>query len=670
MTILGLGGVGKSRLTKAAGKRLRAQFAQGVYWVELAPVLSADLIPLAIANAMQISLQGTRTPLEQLQYLLAQQQILLVLDNFEHLLPENEVCQALLEANPKLKILVTSRLPLNVYCEWLYPLGGLAASAQEPDSAFELFLQTAHRLNANFLPSLEEQQAIKAICHLVEGLPLGIEIAASWVRCLSCQEILHELQRYFQHWGAKQTNAISAPALNQVLQQSWQMLSKREKQIMHMLSLFRGTFKREAAAGLLGVNLGEVRSLIDKSMISRNVEGYFTLHEVMRQYAHAQSSKQPLHLKTTRHFVEYHLDLAERADTGILGQQQINTIAQLESERDNFRDCLNLCSVEQTPLLTGLGLKLVSALGMFWFWIGHWQEGYRWSRRFLAFQLGSSSSLDQAKVLLVAGGIATLSDQYVVADRYLTEGIEVVKRLGESVHVARGLIPLAVLRRLQGRHQDALTYGQQSLQLGDQGGYQFNLVNIGHALLGLGRYDQAIFALEESIALNQQLGVTLSLPYALVNLERVYWQQQQVQQARTHLQQSLDITEKLGMLLYRAQAHCILAWIDLYEGQADLALKCFEQSLKNYLRLGDKTGQVEVMRGMAIATAQLGDLTSAWRFIVLAEDLMGRLKVPLYSDHQTLLNEAKRRIQQGLSKSELELLKNLVLSLGIDSISV
>ncbi|WP_020560561.1 tetratricopeptide repeat protein [Thiofilum flexile] len=673
LTLLGLGGVGKSRLAKAVAKCLIGQFEHGVWWVELAPVQHPDLIPLAIANAMGISLQGKRSPLAQLQYTLGKQQCLLVLDNMEHLLPENGVCQALLETNPNLKILVTSRLLLHIYGEWLYPLAGLKAFDYEEDAGYELFLHTAKRLSPQRTFSLDEQQAIQAICNLVDGLPLGIEIAASWVRCLSCHEILQELQRYFQTVGVQTTEAISAPALDTVLQQSWQMLSTHEQHIMQGLSLFRGRFSREAAANVTGANLNDVRNLMDKSMLSRALDGQFALHEVMRQYSSARRfQRQPL--LSMKRFVDYHLELATSVDTGILGQQQLSGIARLESEHDNFRECFHLCSTYHNTDLVQQGLKLAGALGMFWFLANHWQEGYRCSEQFLALNQTMSSHLDQARVAIVAGGIAALSDQHEIAERYLIHGTEVVKRQGESVSLARGLVALGVLRRLQGRYQDALACGEQGKQLftelGDQGGYQLNLVNIGHSLLGLGQYDRAVEALEQGIALHQQLGVTLSLPYALVNLGRVHWQQQQTKLARAYLQQSLEVTEKLGMLLYRAQAHCMLGWIELHDHNPALALQCFKQSLNDYLRLGDQAGQVEVMRGIGVAKVELGELRQAWQFIVLAEHLIERLNIPLLSNHQTQLNEAKQRIQLGLNQKELELHRNLALIQGLDGLII
>lgn len=674
LSLIGFGGVGKSRLAQALAKRVSAKFAHGVVWVELAPVQQTAFIPLAIANAAGLSLQGKQPLISQLQYAWGKRQVLLVLDNIEHLLPESGFCQQLLETNPQLKILVTSRLPLHHQAEWLYPVNGLNSSTHDTEAAIDLFLQTVQRLVPAFAPDSVEQHAIQTICHLVDGLPLGIEIAASWVRCLSCVEILHELQRYLDNLGrTKPADTISAPALGQVLSQSWQLLTEREQHILQVLSLFRGRFKREAAFSIAGADINDLRALIDKSMLGRNANSQFNLHEVMRQYARAQAVNTHLYPSLAKQFITYHLDLAMSIDPTILGQQQLSAIAQLEAEHDNFRECLALCSQQQAnPVFVHLGLKLSAALGMFWFLANHWQEGFRWSEQFLKLPHAASAQLDQAKVLLVAGGLAALKDHHMKAERYLSQGISVVKQEGEAVDLARGLVALGVFRRLQGRYQEAVVCGQQSMHLfnsvGDQGGYQISLVNVGHALIGLQVYDQAIEVLEECISLNQHLGITLSLPYALMNLGRIYWQQQQVQPARSYLQQCLAVTDKLGILLYRAQANCLLAWIAVSDQQADLALNHFKQSLEDYLRLGDQIGQVEVLCGAAIAKVALGNLYEAWHCIVLADHLIERLKVPGLTEQLSLLQEAKRQVQQGLTERELAVQYQLALVNGMEGL--
>ena len=675
ITLVGLGGVGKSRLAKTLAKHASVYFTHGVHFIELASVQCPEFIPQTLATALGFSLQGAYTPLEQLQRALVTQCKLLILDNVEHLITDLTVCSTLLEACPYLKILTTSRLPLKCYGEWLYHLQGFTLPPPgeiTSCAAVDLFIQIARRLNYDFVANATEQQHILAICRLVEGLPLGIEIAASWTKHLSCAEILVELRQHLQAASEQDRGDISA--LTQVLKQSWQMLTAREQIILQTLALFRGKFTRQAASKLVEIELADFSSLMDKSILARDKAGYYSLHEVMRQHASELRLANQQHIPMAQRFVEYHLEIAETVDAIIFGGQQLTGMARLESEHDNFRTCLILCNptLNHPAVRAELGLKLVGSLGMFWFLANHWQEGYSWAEHFLQLYQHEPPSSAQVGALLAAGGIAALLDKQTIAEQYLHLGTERASQLGDNRHSARGLLALSVLRRLQGRYAESIQYGQQSMQLftaiNDEGGYQFNLVNTGHALLRLERYDEAIQALEECINLNQKIGLTISMPYALVNLGRLYGKLQQLHTARTYLQQSIQIAEQLGILLYRAQALCKLGWIELSDGNIHLAMQHLCSSMTDYMRLGDREGQIEVMQGIGVIKALQGNLLQAWQCLAATDNLAQHLNLSPSADTQTLLTDVKQCIQQNLTPSELALHRHLGLTNGLDSL--
>lgn len=280
LVILGLGGVGKSRLAKVVGKQHAEQFRDGVFFVELTALQQAELIPETIAHAIHAPLQGVRSPIKQLISVLQRREVLLILDNIEHLLPEVQFCLTLLESCPELKIMFTSREPVQLYGEWTYHLQGLPvpAEADDPSSwgsesaAYGLFVQSAKRVNHHFKPSAQDKQHILGICRLVDGMPLGIEIAASLAQHLTCEEILLELRESLLPRRLHDERG-SRSSLAGVLQQSWDMLTTREQQVMQHLSLFRGEFNREAASAIAGVTMADYGGLISKSMLSRNPGG-------------------------------------------------------------------------------------------------------------------------------------------------------------------------------------------------------------------------------------------------------------------------------------------------------------------------------------------------------------------------------------------------------------
>lgn len=679
ITLLGFGGVGKSRLAKALISANSLRFSQGAYFVELAMVQSVQLIPSAIAAKIGISLQGQRSHLEQLQRSLASQQLLIILDNFEHLLPDNEnLCESLLRACPQLKILVTSRKPLQLYGEWLYRLKGLVVTPLVQDAhtcpSFALFVQAARRVNYSFVPNPEEQVLILQICRLIHGIPLGIEIAATWLKHLSCAEVLVELKQQLTN-----SNTLADPdskgGLGQVITQTWQMLNPREQRLMQILSLFRGGFTREAASAITGASLSDYSSLIDKSMLSRELTGRYSLHEVMREYAGHLRVAEDSDWRMAQRFVEYYLELAITADAGILGGNQLTLIQQLTEENDHFRECLNLCITAKqltATSLPSLGLKLAGHLGMFWFLSNHWQEGFGWLERFLNLNRHASPSLAQGMALLAAGGISAVLDKHGLADEYISTAQVIAVRFGGDIALARSLFVLSILRRLQGRYLESVAAGQQSMRLfmdaGDEGGYQINLVNVGHALLRLRQKDQAVKFFEECISLNQKIGLTLSMPYALINLGRVHAQLQQVPAARAYLQQSIQLTEQLGFLLYRAQASCSLGWLELNEGHIESALAFLQKSMTDYLQLGDQEGQIAVMLGIGTAKAFQGQTKSAWQCIVVAENLAKYLNLQDFTEYPALLGAAKQLIQQGLGERELATQRNLALAQKLEDL--
>ena len=682
LALVGMGGMGKSRLAKILGKQLATEFSGGSCFVELASIQQAELIPQTIANALGTSIQGTRKPLEQLVRILQQQELLLILDNIEHLLPDVQFCQLLLESCAGLKILLTSREPPQIYGEWIYPLQGLSISASnEPNedlAAYSLFVQSARRNNPHYHPTSQDKPTILNICQLVSGMPLGIEIAATWAQHLSCPEILEELkQSLLANQSANAQGTVNGSSLCQVLQQSWDRLNQREQKIMQTLALFRGTFTHTAASSVAGIELDDYCGLINKSMISRNATGDYSLHEVMRQYAGERGFANNHYDQLTNSFIDFHLEIAKTADADILGGQQLSKIVQLESNHSNLRECLNLCSPVPDRHKTARpeqGLKMVGLLGTFWFLSNHWKEGQRWAESFLAFDSCATPSLIRANALLAAGGLSVLLDDYAIAERHLNIGTDMAASFGSSVMQARGLTATAVLRRLQGRHQESIKCGQKSMQLfesiDDEGGYQFNLGNLGHSLSDVGRYDEAVSALEECIELNQRIGPTISLPYALVNLGRLYWKRQQADVAKAYLLQAIHIADKLGILLYRAQAVCTLGWIAMTEGNATEAQAHFTASANDYLVLGDREGLVDVMKGMTVAKTALGELPEATQFMVVAEAQIKDWPVPLSSDNNALFLSSKQRLERDLNATEQTLYRNLGLAMSPEALFV
>ena len=244
LTLVGPGGIGKTRLALQSSALLRGQFARGAFVAYLQPLRSSEFFVSAVADALGIALTGQEPPLVQLAHYLSDKEALIILDNFEHLLDAAEQLATLLAAAPRIKYLVTSREALNLREEWLYPLTGLTfptnGEMAQNNDAVQLFNERAQRVYPDFALDKEEEAVIQ-ICRLVEGMPLALELAAAWRKMLNCQEIADEIQGGLDFLTTRLRNVSERHhSIQTVFDQTWQRLQGREQAVFKRLSVFRG----------------------------------------------------------------------------------------------------------------------------------------------------------------------------------------------------------------------------------------------------------------------------------------------------------------------------------------------------------------------------------------------------------------------------------------------
>lgn len=301
LTLVGLCGMGKTRLVLQTAQAQQAVFADGVAFASLAPIQSTRFLPATLAEALRFTLSTEEDAWTQITAFLSSKEMLLVVDNIDHLLSSSrkngfddiqERFAALLQSAPGLKLLVTSRQRLDLIGEWVYEMQGLTlpetAEEQElaQNSAVRLFLDSARRVDNQFTPGVEDLEPILEICHLVDGSPLGIELAASWVRLLTCKEIADEITQSVDFLGTDSSKASEKhSSMRAIFDQSWELLLPAEKQVLARLSTFCGVFSREAAEREAGASLATLSGLANKSLIHRVGTGQFKLHNLVRRYA-------------------------------------------------------------------------------------------------------------------------------------------------------------------------------------------------------------------------------------------------------------------------------------------------------------------------------------------------------------------------------------------------
>ncbi|MCP4541032.1 MAG: AAA family ATPase [Chloroflexi bacterium] len=297
VTVLGPGGMGKTRLALEAAVARQENFVHGAYFVSLAPLRDAENIVPTVAQAVGYLFQGDgRDPKEQLVDYLSQKRALLIMDNFEHLIEGAGLVSEILQTAPGVRVLATAREPLNLQEEIHFRIGGLNFPAKETlkdaaswteYSAMRLFVLSARRVLPGFTPESGDLRHVVRICQLVDGMPLGIVLAAAWAEMLSLQEIADEINHSLD---VLETEARNVPARHRsvraMFDATWNRLADTERQILMQLSVFRGGFTRDAAQRVTGAGLRTLKTLVNKSLLRRDHDtGRYEVHELLRQYA-------------------------------------------------------------------------------------------------------------------------------------------------------------------------------------------------------------------------------------------------------------------------------------------------------------------------------------------------------------------------------------------------
>jgi predicted ATPase/DNA-binding SARP family transcriptional activator len=363
LTLIGQGGIGKTRLSLQTGELSRDDFADGVYFVALAPVTSAESLIGAIAESLRFGCLESDLRAEIFDYL-RHKTVLLILDNFEHLLDHAEFVSDLLDISSCSKIVVTSRERLNLREEWVYemdglpyPLGNISPADGESYGAVALFCQSAKQIQPDFALSDENIAHITRICQLVEGLPLGIELAASWLQMLSPHEIAQEIQRSYDFLSASFRNLPPRHrSMKAMFESSWERLSASEAHTLCRLAIFRGGFDRPSALHVAQAELPVLLALVNKSLIRRTSDGRYDIHELLRQFAEEKLSADTNAYQTTRtHHSHYYAKRIEALDIDLKGAKQAETLNTLERDMGNFRAGWSwACLQQEVPQLNRL----------------------------------------------------------------------------------------------------------------------------------------------------------------------------------------------------------------------------------------------------------------------------------------------------------------------------
>jgi predicted ATPase/DNA-binding SARP family transcriptional activator len=619
-TVVGAGGSGKSRLALAAAWDLRPRFPDGVWWVELAgigagddPAVQRTTVASAVATALGVTLDGRRPPLDELAVVLAERTALLMLDNCEHLPETATLARTLLEASPGLRVFATSREPLGLAGETLLPLEGLQSS-EEGDSdagaspAVRLFLERARRHTPGWGQELEEAEAAGRLCRVLEGLPLGIELAAHWVGHYTPDELAAAVQTDLEFPSARTRDVPERQrSLRAVFAHSWSLLSAAEQQALVRLSIFRGGVDRSAAQAVAGVTPTTLATLVDKSLLRRLAVGRYRLHELLRQFATERLAKVGEVERLGDRHLGHYLALAEQAAPELTGPTQRACLERLERDLDNLRAALAWARERGDG---ERGLRLATALERFWEVRSHLSEGRIWLAAALAAR-AAAPARPRAAALDAAGRLAYYQGDFGEAETLHEEALALWRELGDRAGIADSLNHLGAVAYGQGDAARAVALFEEALvlrrELGDRHGIAAWLGNLGIVAFWQGDFGRAVTLHEEVLDLWRVLGDQHNIATALTTLGALAYWQGNVRRAKALLEEALALARELG-------DHGLCAYTVIYlghsasrSGDAVMAASHYQETIRLCRDIGNKYLLPYALEGWAWATRDHGE---------------------------------------------------------------
>ena len=649
LTLIGPGGTGKTRLSVQVAAELSDQFPDGNFFVALADVSDADLVVPTLAKVLDIREESSRPLLETLKEHLQRQQVLLLLDNFEQVAAAALQIEELLLACPHIKVLVTSRAVLHLQTEHVFSVPPLALPdiahlsdnrALEQYASVALFVQRAQAILPAFQVTPSNARAIAEICVRLDGLPLGIELAAARTRLLPPQALLARLSNSLQVLTSRaQTLPMRQQTLRHTIQWSYDLLDTQEQQLFRRLSIFAGGWTLEAAEAVIHAGqqansdglpvLDGIASLLDKSLLAQvaldDEEPRLTMLETIREFGR-ECLKALGEMETTQqaHAV-YYLALAEKAETELGGPQLVTWLDRLEREHDNVWEALHWF-LEQGKTegdVSGIdaghniemALRLGSALERFWVVRGYRSEGRNFLERALALNIGVAPSV-RAKALITAARLAFHQSDYDLGETLAREGLALFRELGDMRGIALALDRLGMAAWRRGNFAAARSLMEEDLslfrRLGDKERVAWSLFTLGLLDSKQGDYASAQTLFEESLVMHRALGNMRGMAASLNQLAGgILVIQGDQELARSLLEEAFSLNKEIGDKEGIAVSSSFLAEWALSQHDLATARSLAEESLVLYREMEYRKGTAESLSLLARITTAHGDYESA-----------------------------------------------------------
>lgn len=632
LTLSGPGGTGKTRLAIELARTVRDGFPSGAYFVTLAPVRDASLVPAAIAEVLGVQQREGESVLEPLKDFLRDKQLLLVLDNLEQVEDAGPAIAELMAAAPRLRVIATSRAVLGVPSEHEFPVPSLLEAG-----AVQLFTERAEAVDAEFKLDDKNEQTVQEICRRLDGLPLAIELTAARVRLLSPAEILARLEQ-----------PTEASPLQETISWSYDLLDSDEQALLARLSVFVGGATLRAAEFVCGDGVidvvGGVGSLVEKSLVRRSWgvagEARAEMLETIREFARARLDENGDADRIERRLAEHYVALAERAEPALTSPDQPFWLGRLAEENANIRAALAWSSDhgEFEP-----GLRIAGALVRFWSARGLMAEGRRWLGAALGADDGDVPRSVRAKALFAAGYAALGLGDFADAREQFEACMALASELENRELHGAALAQLAWVAMAEGRSDEARALADTSLRLARPAGDRVTASGALNVLGELAWRDgngQATELFEEGLALRRELGDDRLVANSLLLLGRV-------EQSEERFEEALELARELGDTWSTSVA---LVALGRTRRDADLLTEAVQIARDR----GDKRLAAEALQALAAAELDAGNAARAARLRGAAQALLEEVGAELSPPELKLDDELLPSLEAAIGKEAVE----------------
>lgn len=663
LTLTGPGGIGKTRLAIKAAKAEAANFADGVFFVPLAPIASTGHLVQTVAEALNFPLATYEDPQHQLIRYLSKRRLLLVMDNFEHLLDGAGVVAEILGSASAVKILATSRERLNLQSETILDVAGMSFPDQAGEidpqgyDAINLFVQSARKVHPDYEPPREEVVQIAEICQMVGGMPLAIELAAAWLQLLKVDGIAAELEKGL---GILATETRDTPgrhrSISAVFDHSWSLLDPSEQDVFLILSVFRGGFTRDAAQRVAGASLQQLAGLVRKSLLNHDPDSdRLEVHELLRQYAYQRlAEKAEAYRSAHKAHATYYAEFMQARWVKLKSGGQMGALAEIEADIENVRSAWRY-SLEQEDIP-----QLWMFIKALWFvyWIRWWNhagmELFAEAVRVLRAIRDSESVALRALAMAFQGYFMAwldLSDQGYPLTK---ESVQILADLQHAEALLMANHSLGLNAYMIGRYSELIETSERMTAIAaeiDEPWMSTFIFTAGMAAILQEDYAEARRLAELNLKINQEIGDLIGSAYPYIVLGHAALALEEYADARGYYLRCLAIAQEVGFPYAKQTSSKYLGKVDILMGDLREAEYYLQLSLKISKDIRFVRDIVNLLYEYARLRVAQGDADGAVELLALviqhpASQLNRMMEGRIRDSARKLLAELERNLPQ------------------------